>query len=84
MPGKGRLSRAGGEGDRQLSTWVGHTEEELRGGGATLLARVPHLHDGLYVGQPRHQDGITGVEDNNGVRIDRGHSLDELVLILAE
>ena len=73
-------SRSVRERDRELAARVDFAGQDVGGGDATRHARIPHLEHRLDVAEPRHVDGVAGVEDDDDVRVDRGDSRDQRVL----
>jgi len=67
--------------ERQTARGARFAGEQIRRGPSALIARVPHLEDRADLREPRHRDGLSGVEHHDGVRIDGGDFRDQAILL---
>ena len=72
------------ESDGQPAGRVHPTEEDGGHGGPVFLPRVPGLEDPLNVGQPRHENGPTGVQHHHGMGVGPGDRVDEGVRVAGQ
>ena len=70
--------------ERQATRRAHLASEQIGGGPAAFIARVPHLEHGAHVLEPGHRHGLARVEHDDRVRVHRRHFRDQAVLIAGQ
>src|SRR3569833_1825517 len=68
-------------GDWQASGGAGFAKQDIGSRPSALVARPPHLKNGIDLVHPRQCDWLVGVQDNDSIGVYSVNRLNELVLI---
>ena len=78
----GQISFALWEGEGKFAGWVHVAEEDVGDCFRSSNAGIPGFDDGGDFIDPRHQDGATGFEHDDGVGIGGGDCFDQRILVV--